>query len=365
MGIRIKLTLLFSLLLTTSLVLASLVEYQFARQQLLLHLQKESNAITQEEVARLDFWLQRKAISLEQTASLLPLLPRSPETLQPLLARQMSLDSDISDLYFGTENGEVVDGSHWQPPSGYDPRKRPWYRQALLSADRVFIEPYMDLVTNQYTISIAKQVRLDNQDLAGVLSQDVPLSRFLEYIRHIQPFDGGYAFLLDQRGIILAHPDPSLQSLDINQAEPLRSLPPQMRSDLLRKSEGFLEYSFQNEDRLAYFGKLPSTGWTLVITLPRSYLDEPLRELLLRYLFLTCFAQILTLFCIHRLANQFIRPLESLTLQARQVSGAVQRLQDRLDAGENPAQLSNWLQETPPEPFGEKKEKQSMNIEQE
>ena len=105
MGIRIKLTLLFSLLLTTSLVLASLVEYQFARQQLLLHLQKESNAITQAEVARLDFWLQRKAISLEQTASLLPLLPRSPETLQPLLTRQMSLDSDISELYFGTENG--------------------------------------------------------------------------------------------------------------------------------------------------------------------------------------------------------------------------------------------------------------------
>ena len=84
MGIRIKLTLLFSLLLTTSLVLASLVEYQFARQQLLLHLQKESNAITQEEVARLDFWLQRKANSLEQTASLLPPLPRSPASLQAL-----------------------------------------------------------------------------------------------------------------------------------------------------------------------------------------------------------------------------------------------------------------------------------------
>lgn len=347
MGIRIKLTLMFSLLLTVSLLLASLVEYQFARQQLLLHLQKESNAVTQAEVARLDFWLQRKAVALEQTASFLPLLPRSPESLQPLLARQLSLDSDITDIYLGTEEGVMIDGSRWQPPTGYDPRQRPWYRQALLSSGLVFSAPYLDLVTNQYAISIAKQVRLDNQALAGVLSQDVPLSRFLDRIRHIQPFDGGYAFLLDQNGIILAHPDPSLQSLDINQSETLQALPPEMRSDLLQQSEGFLEYTFQNESRLAYFGKLPSTGWTLVITLPRSYLDEPLRELLLRYLFLTCFAQVLTLFCIHRLANQFIRPLESLTLQARQVSGAVQRLQERLDAGENPAQLSDWAQDLP------------------
>ena len=73
---------------------------------------------------------------------------------------------------------------------------------------------------------------------------------------------------------------------------------------------------------------------------------------MLRYLFLTCFAQVLTLFCIHRLANQFIRPLEALTLQARQVSGAVQRLQERLDAGENPAKLSDWLQEEPQEKIG-------------
>ena len=353
MGIRIKLTLTFSLLLTASLLLASFVEYQFARQQLLLNLQKEINAVTQAEVIRLDFWLQRKAVALEQTASLLPLLPRSPENLQPLLTRQMSLDSDVTDIYLGTAEGVMIDGSRWQPPAGYDPRQRPWYRQALLSSGLVFSDPYLDLVTNQYAISIAKQIRLDNQELIGVLSQDVPLSRFLERIRHIQPFTGGYAFLLDQNGIILAHPDPTLQSLDINQAEPLRSLPPQMRSDLLQQSEGFLEYTFQGEERLAYFGKLPSTGWALVITLPRSYLDEPLRELLWRYLFLTCLAQILTLFCIHRLANQFIRPLEALTKQAHQVSGAVQHLQERLDAGENPAQLSDWLQE---EHAGEKRE---------
>ena len=40
-------------------------------------------------------------------------------------------NGDISDIYIGTTDGVMIDGSGWTPPADYDPRKRGWYSDGM------------------------------------------------------------------------------------------------------------------------------------------------------------------------------------------------------------------------------------------
>ncbi|WP_147475006.1 MULTISPECIES: hypothetical protein [Pseudomonas syringae group] len=44
----------------------------------------------------------------------------------------------------GTEKGEFLTFPSSKMPDGYDPRARPWYKNAVAAAGTTITEPYMD-----------------------------------------------------------------------------------------------------------------------------------------------------------------------------------------------------------------------------
>ena len=58
-----------------------------------------------------------------------------------------------------------------RPSDGYDPRIRPWYKDALKNGSGV-TKPYIDKATKQLTITIYSTVKKDNK-IIGVIGADL------------------------------------------------------------------------------------------------------------------------------------------------------------------------------------------------
>ncbi|MDE2428570.1 MAG: HAMP domain-containing protein [Burkholderiales bacterium] len=92
------------------------------------------------------------------------------------------------------------------PPSGYDPTVRPWYKGAMEAKKPIVTSPYMGVAPPGLMITFAAPVKGGE---GGVVGADVFLTKIVEQILNIKLAGGGYAFLLDKNGQVLAHADQS------------------------------------------------------------------------------------------------------------------------------------------------------------
>lgn len=80
----------------------------------------------------------------------------------------------LQHVYYATETGEMFLSPYSKLPDDYDPRERPWYKEALSSDKLIWTQPYLDASNNKLILSGALQI-LGDTDLNGVLGWDVEI----------------------------------------------------------------------------------------------------------------------------------------------------------------------------------------------
>lgn len=113
------------------------------------------------------------------------------------------VDESFTGMY-GWIRGEYLDGLGWEPPADFVATSRDWYLAGLSGGgEAVIVPPYLDAKDNTVMISVA-QLLADGE---SVLSQDITLAEIQEITRHISLGSYGYAFIMDDAGMIVAHQD--------------------------------------------------------------------------------------------------------------------------------------------------------------
>ena len=158
MNLKMKLTLTLSVVSAIVLLISSIVGYMFAKQQVVAGIQEEMKASAHSHVNKLDGWLGSKAKMLAITVGTIHSTFGDAEITVPMMAGYKSVDKETSDVYFGSTEGKMIDGSGWAPPADYDPRVRPWYKMSKEQGKLSFTDPYLDVVTNQMAVSVAMPV---------------------------------------------------------------------------------------------------------------------------------------------------------------------------------------------------------------
>jgi methyl-accepting chemotaxis protein len=110
---------------------------------------------------------------------------------------------DLLYVYTGTKEGGFV-----QYPlevlGGYDPRQRPWYKQALASPNTPIItEAYQDVI-GKPVVTSALVVKNKQGDIIGVQGLDVTLSTLTDILSNTKLGESGYLILIDESGTVLA-----------------------------------------------------------------------------------------------------------------------------------------------------------------
>ncbi|MFT6692093.1 MAG: methyl-accepting chemotaxis protein [Colwellia sp.] len=110
---------------------------------------------------------------------------------------------DLLYVYTGTKEGGFVQYP-LEELGGYDPRQRPWYKQALASPNAPIItEAYQDVI-GKPVVTSALVVKNKQGDIIGVQGLDVTLSTLTDILSNTKLGESGYLILIDESGTVLA-----------------------------------------------------------------------------------------------------------------------------------------------------------------
>ncbi|MDB5874050.1 MAG: hypothetical protein JWQ07_3492 [Ramlibacter sp.] len=214
-------------------------------------------------------------------------------------------------------------------PALYDPRVRPWFKDAVEKRDLVISNPYIYATTGLPGITVATPFYAGGQ-LAGVLAVDILLDSLSQYLKTRPVSAHSTSLIVDSDGLIVAHPD-SKQALKreasggltrvklTELSDPLPALAFAMRGE--QKRDRFT-FSHGGEEYVALFSPFPpefGKSWEVAIVAP---LEDFLGEWKTNNQKLLVFglaAILLQVLLIYALSRRIAKPLEQLEAQVAQV----------------------------------------------
>jgi methyl-accepting chemotaxis protein len=256
-----KILLAASLVVVVAFALFTLYNDYLQRNAIRANLQSyldEMGVVTADNIAN---WLSGRLVLLE---SLAQTVARDNSTEQvEALVRQPALSSTFAFSYLGRADGEFLVHPRFELPPGYDPRQRPWYKDAVAAGRTTLTEPYEDAATNELIITVATPAQAGGQTL-GVIGGDLSLKVLVDIINSLD-FNGmGHAFLVSADGKILVHPDKTKVNRTLSELYP--QTPPSLTSR-------YAEASLDGNERILAFSPvqgLPSVKWYVGISVDRD-----------------------------------------------------------------------------------------------
>ncbi|NMB00381.1 MAG: methyl-accepting chemotaxis protein [Firmicutes bacterium] len=283
LSLRWKMLFLVFALVMTPVVLLGISEYRTARALLTENVRVSARDALKSGVDVADVFLKSvedAVIMLSQDASVQNVLtdPQAADRVLEIFKAYMESHEDVENVFYGTRDK----GFHVYPPApgglppGFDPTTRPWYPRTIQAGKITWTEPYIDTGSGKLVVSVAVPVykARDNQPI-GVVGIDVALDRLSAMISTRTVGESGYLVLLDQSGLVLAHPDPSVfgqQMADRAIAEVV-----------LNTQAGEIDYN-EGEEKFVAFSTLDRTGWSMGAMISYNEATDQVRAQLQRTL---------------------------------------------------------------------------------
>lgn len=319
MKLKPKLMMMFlAAVLITAVPLAALGLIQ-TEKQATLHVDTKLKGLMTSSANELNGWISSNAKVVETLAFIIQ--EGIPEgQLNADYFNIMKLGSNkesLSDLYFGAEQtGEFLNGSGWVPDPDYDPRKRPWYMEAKQANQLTFSDPYLDMVTNQYAVSIAMPVQSKEGQLQGIAAADLLLSTLTDTVSKINLDGLGYTFLIDKKGQLLAHPDDKLVNTSAADNPELQPL----LADMQANPSGQKLFRYNDENYSLFYQQIPSTGWVIGAVISEKLAYAEYYTLRNNYILIIGITLLVVMAASYWIASLFIKPLRNLHGTSKQMS---------------------------------------------
>jgi len=225
--------------------------------------------------------------------------PADAETLMG----QNALISSFLTVYLGRTDGRFSVRPDAKMPDGYDPRTRPWYKDGMNASSTILTEPYIDLTTNKMVIGILANV---SQEI-GVVGGDLALDGLVQIVNSLDFGGMGYAFLVNDQGKILVHPDQKLVMKSLSEVFPQQTP---------RLSRELTEIQANGETRLLTFTPikgLPSANWYLGLSVNKDKAFSMLTTFRNSAVIATVVAVVIIIALLGLLIRALMQPLHTMT----------------------------------------------------
>ncbi len=250
--------------------------------------------------SNIENWLSGRILLVENVAQTISNNPE-PASVSQLL-EQKTLLSTFASTYLGSAEGNFTVRPDDSMPPGYDPRTRPWYKDAATSGKTTLTEPYVDATTNALTLTVATPAIKNGANL-GVVGGDLTLETLVKIVNSLN-FDGmGYAFLVSADGKVLVHPDKALVMKSLNEIYPQET--PKIGAD-------WSEVDVNGQPRIFTFTQikgLPSVNWYLGLSVDKDKAFAMLSQFRTSAVIATIVAVVIIIALLGMLIGLLMRPL--------------------------------------------------------
>ncbi len=325
MKLRTLLTIVISSVVIVSAGAITLIADRAIQQQTTKKIEAELSSETNELASDINGWMIGKAQTVSSIASLMKsgiTETITPEYLNPIL-HTMDNEGVVSDFYVGTVDGVMIDGSLWVPGAEYDPRTRLWYETAKDTDMVIFTEPYQDMVTGLWAISIAQAIRSDDGTLFGVAAMDILLDTITQRVSTETIGETGYAYILDNKGVFLASPNADLVNTSIYDIAGLE----EASAYIMSEQSGIKEYNLNNVDKITVFRHIPTTGWVIAYTIDKTEAYAELTKNRISFILVILVIFVLVLITGVFAASKIANPIKKLTQSAKKAADGDLRIE--------------------------------------
>lgn len=216
---------------------------------------------------------------------------------------------DVTSIYMGTKEGKIHMVPADELPEGFDPRERPWYKDALVNSGKiVWTKPYLDAGSNGMIISVAKQIRSNDGAEVGVLSMDVKLDKLVQLLGSIKIGKNGYVLLLDSDGNAIATPQQDMLGKSMKDKDWI--------SKVYEKYTDSLTMSIDGQEVILSYLTVDKTGWKLVGIMPRDEIEMevmPIRSNFNKLLVIVvCWGLLASLILLFLMDAMILKPIKGM-----------------------------------------------------
>ncbi|WP_409296671.1 methyl-accepting chemotaxis protein [Peribacillus sp. SCS-26] len=324
--IQSKIMLTVSLLLAVTLMGVSALTYFQTKNEMSISIDSSSKALVHDLKNQTDLYLNLYRSSVERYShdnrviTYLKEVKKNEkkglDTYWPLVNKDfenfMNLNKNVAVIYVGAETKQFKTTPVIELPADFDPTGRPWYTAAVSSKElSLWTEPYKDASSGEYVVTVVQPVLdPDSKEVLGVVGLDLSLAGLKKMINQTEVGYKGFSFLLDSKGMALAHPKESGKD---------QSKKPYY-SGVSRQNSGIAEYDDKNTERKMYFQTLEQTGWKIGMVYDTDQLFAGAKEIRDIILLVASVAVLIGLVITYFLARSIAKPITNLKDQVQFVA---------------------------------------------
>ncbi|WP_071912989.1 methyl-accepting chemotaxis protein [Aeromonas sp. SCS5] len=330
-NLSLKQKILLSVVIALSLVILMLSWQSYSSQKnlLLQGSQEQVQRLGSQQATSVSDWLAARRDVIQALGS-----KAGAEPLNALQQAQVSGRFQLT--YFGESSGKMNDSDPSINRSGYDPRSRGWYQEAVAKGGLIVTKPYLDVAYNIMVVTLAQPAQ------GGVVGGDLSIASLVEDVTKMKLPADGFAIMMHKDGTVIAYKDAA------KAMKPATEIDNDLTNALIEQSkasQGLVPAYFENEgrDKLLWATDIPDTDWELVLVLDKDTLEAPLSSLLMTQLGLALLVLVGSILAISWLVSMLLGPLSKVSQALARIADGNGDLTQRIkiDANDEVGQLAN------------------------
>ena len=131
---------------------------------------------------------------------------KTEQDIKALFVRMDKNYEEFKEIYMGTRWGGFVTSWSDEDEQGFDPRTRPWYKNAAEANGNVIITPVYVSTDGSPVVALARAIKDSKGSFLGCIGLDLDLTDLASRISSIRIGKTGYCMLMQNDGLILADP---------------------------------------------------------------------------------------------------------------------------------------------------------------
>ncbi len=156
--------------------------------------------------------------------------------------------------------GELESGKEYK---GANLADKKYFQEARQTGRAVVGDLYKSKVTGDIISVVCAPVYSTTGEFLGIYGMSVKAANFTEIVLSKKVGKTGYAFMINNSGVIIAHPVAKhIFTLDLRNVKGMEDI----TRNMLSQKAGITEYTFKKVDKIAGYAPVKLTGWSVAVT---------------------------------------------------------------------------------------------------
>ncbi len=183
-------------------------------------------------------------------------------------------------------------------------------------------EPYEDVFaenkSEKFLMTTINSPILDGGKYVGIVAIDITLDRFQKMVEEIKPFEGSYAFLVSNKGIIAGHPNKTFLNITLAELFPSEKKIEEANKKIAKGEKvNFITQDSNGKDHYITFAPITigntGTPWSVAISVPVNVIMAKANKNFLISAIVGVFGLVLLIIIIFIISKNITNPLVKIT----------------------------------------------------